>query len=77
VRAELAARYPDAPSRLTVYSDHASDLPLLEAAAMAVAVDPTPELARLAAQRGWEVVRWVRDRSAGQAHEPLTAAGRA
>jgi HAD superfamily hydrolase (TIGR01490 family) len=40
------------------YSDSINDAPLLGAARRAVAVDPDPRLAALAAERGWEVVRW-------------------
>jgi len=41
-----------------VYSDSINDAPLLTAAHRAVAVDPDPQLASLAAERGWQVVRW-------------------
>jgi HAD superfamily hydrolase (TIGR01490 family) len=40
------------------YSDSINDAPLLSAARRAVAVDPDPRLAALAAERGWEVLRW-------------------
>jgi len=40
------------------YSDSINDAPLLGAARRAVAVDPDPRLAALAAERGWEVLRW-------------------
>ena len=40
------------------YSDHASDAPVFEWADEAVAVNPHPELRRLAAQRGWAVEDW-------------------
>ncbi len=40
------------------YSDSINDAPLLGAARRAVAVDPDPRLAALAAERGWEVMRW-------------------
>jgi phosphatidylglycerophosphatase C len=77
VRSELAARWPEVPVRLVAYSDHASDTPLLEAAASAVAVDPTAELARIAGARGWDVVRWVRAGAAPQANEPVPSGGAA
>ena len=41
------------------YSDHASDAPVMEWADEAVAANPSPPLARLAARRGWRVVRWA------------------
>lgn len=37
------------------YSDSATDIPMLEAVGHPVAVNPDRELARLAAERGWEV----------------------
>jgi phosphoserine phosphatase len=40
------------------YSDSMNDAPLLGAARRAVAVDPDPRLAALAAERGWAVLRW-------------------
>lgn len=40
------------------YSDSMNDAPLLSAARRAVAVDPDPRLAALAAERGWTVMRW-------------------
>jgi len=40
------------------YSDSASDLPMLRAVGHAVVVNPDPELARVAAQEGWEVMRF-------------------
>ncbi len=35
------------------YSDHPSDLPLLEAVGRPSVINPTPELARIARRRGW------------------------
>jgi HAD superfamily hydrolase (TIGR01490 family) len=40
------------------YSDSASDLPMLRAVGHPVAVNPDAELARVAAQEGWEVLRF-------------------
>lgn len=40
------------------YSDSINDAPLLGATRRAVAVDPDPRLAALAAERGWPVLRW-------------------
>jgi HAD superfamily hydrolase (TIGR01490 family) len=42
----------------TFYSDSISDLPLLEAVAHPVAVNPDRRLRRLAAQRGWTIETW-------------------
>jgi HAD superfamily hydrolase (TIGR01490 family) len=44
----------------TCYSDSISDLPLLEAVAHPVAVDPDRRLRRLASRRGWPIERWRR-----------------
>jgi len=42
------------------YSDSASDLPMLRAVGTPVAVNPDDELARLARQHGWQVMRFER-----------------
>ncbi len=42
----------------TGYSDSMNDAPLLGAVRRAVAVDPDERLAALAAERGWQVLRW-------------------
>jgi len=42
----------------TGYSDSMNDAPLLGSVRRAVAVDPDERLAALAAERGWEVLRW-------------------
>ena len=43
-------------ARITVYSDSANDLPLLERATDAVATNPSAELARVAQDRGWRTL---------------------
>lgn len=40
------------------YTDSLSDLPLLEAVAEPVAVNPDPRLRRVAERRGWRIERW-------------------
>ena len=47
---DLAASY--------AYSDAASDVPMLRAVGHPVAVNPDAELAQLAAQEGWDVLRF-------------------
>jgi phosphoserine phosphatase len=42
------------------YADSASDLPMLEAAGHAVAVNPEAKLAAIARKRGWHVEQWAR-----------------
>ena len=49
---DLAASY--------AYSDSESDLPMLEAVGHPVAVNPDPELARVAREHGWDVLRFDR-----------------
>jgi HAD superfamily phosphoserine phosphatase-like hydrolase len=44
--------------RIVAYSDHVSDLPLLDWADEAVAVNPSPALRRGAAERGFSIVDW-------------------
>jgi HAD superfamily hydrolase (TIGR01490 family) len=46
---DLAASY--------AYSDSESDLPMLRAVGHAVVVNPDPDLRRIAAQEGWEILR--------------------
>lgn len=42
--------------RVSVYSDSANDLPLLERATDPVATNPSPELAAVARERGWRIL---------------------
>lgn len=44
----------------TFYSDSITDLPLLEAVARPVAVNPDPRLRRVARRRGWPIEDWRR-----------------
>jgi phosphoserine phosphatase len=48
---------PAALAEATFYSDSINDLPLLEAVATPVAVDPDERLLDEAKRRGWRVVR--------------------
>ena len=45
-------------SRSYAYSDHQSDLPLLELVGRPVAVTPTDLLRRIAIDRGWKIEEW-------------------
>lgn len=47
-----------AAGHVVAYSDHHVDLPLLEWADEAVAVNPTRRLARAARSRGWRIEHW-------------------
>ena len=42
----------------TFYTDSASDVPMLEAVGVPVAVDPDPRLRRIARRRGWAIETW-------------------
>ncbi|MEY2937144.1 MAG: phosphoserine phosphatase [Pseudomonadota bacterium] len=44
----------------TFYSDSITDLPLLEAVARPVAINPDPRLRRVARRRGWPIEDWRR-----------------
>lgn len=53
--ADVGATWDD----VAFYSDHHTDLCLLEAARSGFAVNPTPQLARIAAERGLPVLDWA------------------
>jgi HAD superfamily hydrolase (TIGR01490 family) len=54
---ELAAREGIDLDASYAYSDSESDLPMLRAVGHPMVVNPDPELARVAAREGWEVLR--------------------
>lgn len=54
--AQWRAAQPQAFTHITFYSDSRNDLPLLEAADVAVAVDPDEVLRQEAQRRGWPVI---------------------
>jgi HAD superfamily hydrolase (TIGR01490 family) len=57
------------------YSDSVSDLPMLRAVGIPVAVNPDPELARIAEEEGWRVMRFEKlGRRLAIAGATLTAA---
>lgn len=47
----------DSFERITFYSDSTNDLPLLERVSHPVATNPAPALERIAAERGWPIIR--------------------
>ncbi len=53
------AREGIAPADATLYTDNGIDRPLIEFVGRAVAVNPDPDLAKLAAERGLPVVHWT------------------
>jgi HAD superfamily hydrolase (TIGR01490 family) len=74
---ELAERYGIDLDASYAYSDSATDLPMLEAVGHPVVVNPDRELAKVAAERGWEVYvfsRPVRLRPARARTAPVVAA---
>ena len=54
----LAQGLDRASCHIRAYSDHISDAPLLDFADEAFATNPHPPLAKLAKERGWEVLDW-------------------
>ncbi|MHB1343055.1 MAG: HAD family hydrolase [Thermoleophilia bacterium] len=54
-REHLAARGVD-PARCAAYADHETDVELLEAVGVPVAVSPRPVLAAIARERGWRIL---------------------
>ncbi len=57
---ELARREGIDLAKSYAYSDSESDLPMLRVVGYPVAVNPDPELARVARAEGWEVLRFER-----------------
>ncbi len=55
---EYCRRHGCDPRRGYAYADSISDLPMLEAVATPVAVNPDPRLSHIAGQRGWRVEQW-------------------
>lgn len=53
------------------YADSASDLPMLEAAGTAVAVNPDSKLRQLARRRGWLIEEWSRAQGFGNIFLPI------
>ena len=51
---ELCATFHSSLAQTTAYGNSGSDLPLLEACGVPVAVNPDPALAAIACDRGWE-----------------------
>jgi HAD superfamily hydrolase (TIGR01490 family) len=58
--AEIAARDGIDLGSSWAYSDSESDLPMLRAVGHPVAVNPDAELARVAAEEGWDIMRFER-----------------
>jgi len=46
--------------QIVAYADSTSDLPMLEAAGLPVAVNPEAKLAAIARRRGWSIEHWSR-----------------
>lgn len=56
--ADMLGFAPENARRVTAYTDHHSDLPLLRLAHQPVAVDPTKRLKKLAEAHGFSIERW-------------------
>jgi phosphoserine phosphatase len=75
---ELAAAEGIDLASCWAYSDSASDLPMLRAVGHPVAVNPDAELARVAREAGWEIMRFEtlgRRLKVGAAAVAVAAAG--
>ncbi len=70
---EHAGRLGLTQGGIVAYADSTSDLPMLEAAGLPVAVNPEAKLAAIARRRGWPVEHW--DRTPGCPRKPLAVAG--
>ncbi|MFL6140161.1 MAG: HAD family hydrolase [Frankiaceae bacterium] len=62
-------------SRCTAYSDSANDIPMLSLVGHAVAVNPDPELRKVARQRGWAVRDFRTARRTARIAVPAAAGG--
>ncbi len=61
---EYMARYSLTKDETVAYADSSSDLPMLEAAGLPVAVNPEAKLAAIARRRGWPIEHWSKTRGA-------------
>jgi len=57
---DLAASAGLERDQIVAYADSTSDLPMLEAAGLPVAVNPEAKLAAIARRRGWSIENWGR-----------------
>ena len=57
---DLAAAAGLERDQIVAYADSTSDLPMLEAAGLPVAVNPEAKLAAIARRRGWSIENWAR-----------------
>jgi fatty acyl-CoA reductase len=69
---ERAVQYGLTTAEIVAYADSTSDLPMLEAAGLPVAVNPEAKLAAIARRRGWPIEHWARTR--GGPFRPLAVA---
>ncbi len=70
---ELAAVRGLGREQIVAYADSTSDLPMLEAAGLPVAVNPEAKLAAIARRRGWPIEHW--STTPGGPRRPLAVAG--
>ncbi len=61
---QYASNYGLTKAEIVAYADSTSDLPMLEAAGLPVAVNPEAKLAAIARRRGWPIEHWRKTRGA-------------
>jgi fatty acyl-CoA reductase len=66
---QYAADHGLTKAEIVAYADSTSDLPMLEAAGLPVAVNPEAKLAAIARRRGWPIEHW--DKAKGAPLRPL------
>jgi len=71
---ELATAAGLERDQIVAYADSTSDLPMLEAAGLPVAVNPEAKLAAIARRRGWSIEQW--SRTPGGPHRILATPSR-
>jgi phosphoserine phosphatase len=68
---DCADRYGIPAADTVAYADSTSDRPMLEAAGIAVCVNPETKLLDIARRRGWRVENWTRAKGAPSLYLPL------
>ncbi len=70
---DFAERYGLERGAVVAYADSTSDLPMLEAAGLPVAVNPEAKLAAIARRRGWPVEQWSKTRGSDRHPLPVSS----
>jgi HAD superfamily hydrolase (TIGR01490 family) len=74
IMAEYASRHGLDLAQSVAYADSSSDLPMLEAAGLPVAVNPETKLAAIARKRGWHVEHWPKSPGGPRPLLPISTA---